>query len=984
MSLSTRRSALQHGGWAALVVGGASSQEAGRLASSGCMGMATCSSSGAAVPHEAAGSPQGSTAAAARSAGPLPSGACSISPAAATAQAQLLAHWHRQWRSLLPAAAEAASPAATRGYAKKTQIEYVPIPQRTWDRYTSPPTNYLQLLNAIRWAPSVERLEELMAPEYLSRFDGVHVAAALTRLPKLVRFRTKDMVPSGVIAPHGTERRALEPKSGSKPAVESAEAATSLARQLCGLLPGVQDRLFPRQAANCVWALGRLHSLGLPVVEEPRTGKRTSKAQAPPAELSGGSGPDAGALPGGGAAATVAGRDSLAAVTERLTACRMAPRFAKAYTSLLRVAAGPREDYAPLRAHATPAELGMLTKGMALLPRACCWHGLAQASWLLAATHAPRFKVPVPGELAAGCHTHAPRFKADELRAAAWALTALPDARATPSGSAAAAAAMRALGARAFEIADQFTPGGAASLMWAFAVARAPDGRELLGEGEMHVLFAALAEGLPMQVVNMVPKDVAMIAGAVARVGYHDPDLAQLLGDKAERHLEAFQPGELAWTLRSLAAPGMPHPHAGVFAAVMRSAARQAEIAPDLGPGVLGDVMAAFANGGLRAVADAATAEAVEAAGEQGASEAGKRAGNAATHAALATLRRLRAPLAKALEPRSDGGASVHRANAHELGRCAAALVALREAERCAGFNTLGAAAATDSDSAGTEGSDDGAGSADADAALSRSLVASAEALAPGCSLPELAALLRPLSALPADGLMLAAAASTQLKAQLSAAAARPSAAPASHFSAGGGGGGGGARVAASVPLWAAVDVLVAADAMALNDPELPRAVAAAALAPAAAAAGSTASGGSGSGSADEAPTALSALSPPRVAALVASCQRLAPGDVRTAALRAAAAPLLLAAAADTPASGAGGAMPAPALVAALVAYADAAANPTATAAPSSGSGDAEAVARLADALAGRVSEVTPEQRGALARLPGLPGLAALRRALLT
>jgi hypothetical protein len=57
------------------------------------------------------------------------------------------------------------------------------------------------------------------------------------------------------------------------------------------------------------------------------------------------------------------------------------------------VAAGPREDYAPLRAHATPCELGMLTKGMALLPRACCWHGLAQASWLLSATHAPRFKV---------------------------------------------------------------------------------------------------------------------------------------------------------------------------------------------------------------------------------------------------------------------------------------------------------------------------------------------------------------------------------------------------------------------------------------------------------------------------------------------------------------------------------------------------------------------------------------------------------------
>jgi hypothetical protein len=143
------------------------------------------------------------------------------------------------------------------------------------------------------------------------------------------------MVPSGVVAPHGTERKALEPKSGAKPAVESSEAATSLARQLCGLLPGVQDRLFPRQAANCVWALGRLHSLGLPVVEEPRTGKRTSKASAlSSAESSGGSGPDAGALTSIGVAATAAGRDSLAAVSERLSACRMAPRFTKVRASL--------------------------------------------------------------------------------------------------------------------------------------------------------------------------------------------------------------------------------------------------------------------------------------------------------------------------------------------------------------------------------------------------------------------------------------------------------------------------------------------------------------------------------------------------------------------------------------------------------------------------------------------------------------------------
>lgn len=54
-------------------------------------------------------------------------------------------------------------------YASKTKIEYVAISQPKWDPCTLPPTNYVQLLNALHLAPNLARLEELMVPELLEK-----------------------------------------------------------------------------------------------------------------------------------------------------------------------------------------------------------------------------------------------------------------------------------------------------------------------------------------------------------------------------------------------------------------------------------------------------------------------------------------------------------------------------------------------------------------------------------------------------------------------------------------------------------------------------------------------------------------------------------------------------------------------------------------------------------------------------------------------
>lgn len=55
------------------------------------------------------------------------------------------------------------------GLASKAKIEYVEVTQPKWDPCLLPPTNYVQLLNALHVAPTLGRLEELMQPDLLER-----------------------------------------------------------------------------------------------------------------------------------------------------------------------------------------------------------------------------------------------------------------------------------------------------------------------------------------------------------------------------------------------------------------------------------------------------------------------------------------------------------------------------------------------------------------------------------------------------------------------------------------------------------------------------------------------------------------------------------------------------------------------------------------------------------------------------------------------
>ena len=112
----------------------------------------------------------------------------------------------------LPCAAPAAGPAAwarqgaqlgsMRSFATKQVIDYVPIPEPKRDSYAdTEPKNYVQLLHALTRAPTLGRLTELVT-SHSGRFDAVHVAAALTRLPRVIRYRPSDMLTTGEASEH--------------------------------------------------------------------------------------------------------------------------------------------------------------------------------------------------------------------------------------------------------------------------------------------------------------------------------------------------------------------------------------------------------------------------------------------------------------------------------------------------------------------------------------------------------------------------------------------------------------------------------------------------------------------------------------------------------------------------------------------------------------------------------------------------------------
>lgn len=88
---------------------------------------------------------------------------------------------------MLPLVLQAWGPASgssAAGSRRGIVTGYRQIPRKLHDRYRSPPKNYVQLLEHIKRTRDVQGLRQLVM-KYGTRFDAVHVAAALAQMPKL-------------------------------------------------------------------------------------------------------------------------------------------------------------------------------------------------------------------------------------------------------------------------------------------------------------------------------------------------------------------------------------------------------------------------------------------------------------------------------------------------------------------------------------------------------------------------------------------------------------------------------------------------------------------------------------------------------------------------------------------------------------------------------------------------------------------------------
>ena len=151
------------------------------------------------------------------------------------------------------------------------------------------------------------------------------------------------------------------------------------------------------------------------------------------------------------------------------------------------------------------------------------------------------------------------------------------------------------------------------------------------------------------QVVLVTPQDISMITWACSKLEHRDPALLELLCGKATQLLESFKPLELAQTLLALSELGAAH-HGGLFAATVRSAAREHEFSEALGIETVAKTMRAFtSSAGWETLADRSGAG--DGSGPGGAATASASASELQLKA-LAMLRRLRAPLAAGLTQR--------------------------------------------------------------------------------------------------------------------------------------------------------------------------------------------------------------------------------------------------------------------------------------------------------------------------------------------
>ena len=358
--------------------------------------------------------------------------------------------------------------------------------------------------------------------------------------------------------------------------------------------------MFPRQSANCIWALGTLHSMGVSIVDEPITDNKKKrrgqgvKYQLPsypeyyipsPSHLSN---------PRSQPRWISDPQDGIEATIGRMAGANMSSEFITGYTSMLQAVCG--NDYSLLFAHAQPCEVAQMLKGLTLLPRGCQHRGLIRA---LSAYVAERARVG--GAIG---------FGHQELRTCAWAIASLADSRWTPSpvpclsssdqggineashglspsrrnfsGSLVSSSALLSIADRLIhdpsKIYESLSPGGLSSLMWSYAACHDPSGtRPAVHQEVLTRLFDLLSEGIRPQSVLLKPQDVSMVLWACSKIGYElKPDLLSLLAAKAVVMVEAFRPLELARTLEAFRTMNLPQ--APLLSAVARSLLSEQEL----------------------------------------------------------------------------------------------------------------------------------------------------------------------------------------------------------------------------------------------------------------------------------------------------------------------------------------------------------------------------------------------------------------------
>ena len=154
------------------------------------------------------------------------------------------------------------------------------------------------------------------------------------------------------MVPKGSGIRAEAPVDGASPRRLEAERAKAVAGRLLAMIPMHTGRMFPRQAANSIWALGTLHSMGIKVTEaagpaDRRRSPRKKGGEQSTAELL--------------MQNDMNFKDTLDGMVARMESAGMSHTFSHAYASLLEVVSA--DSFRAMESHGQPPEAAQLLKG---------------------------------------------------------------------------------------------------------------------------------------------------------------------------------------------------------------------------------------------------------------------------------------------------------------------------------------------------------------------------------------------------------------------------------------------------------------------------------------------------------------------------------------------------------------------------------------------------------------------------------------------